>query len=192
VNAARLGRRLARRETHSPRTALAASLAVLIVLACVYLGVEIVLALVGARPLLAAPADMLAEIRRLPELVPAVLVAGGVVVAVLGVALVVAAVRPARRGRRLLRSDRATVVVDDRAIASVLAKRAAAAAAVSPDAVVVSVRRRRADVRLTPTSGLRVDADDVRGALDTELADLGLGRGVRPVLRIDRTGKVGA
>jgi protein-S-isoprenylcysteine O-methyltransferase Ste14 len=187
-----LRRRIARRETHSSRSGLATVLAVLVILACAYAGTEVVLAMLGLSPLLAAPSDMGSALVAATTLPRAWLVVGGVVVALLGLAVIVAALRSSRRPRHVLDSDRTVVVVDDRVIASALARRAANAADVDPDATVVTVGRRSAQVRLTPLSGLPVDREAVVSAVDDEIARYDARPGLRSRITIERSGKVGA
>jgi hypothetical protein len=185
-------RRLGRRTTHSSRSTTAIIVAVVVILASAYAGVEIVLAWLGLAPLLAAPADMARSLGELGT-VPAVwtIVAGAVVV-VLGLVVIAFAVRPGRRHRHLLPSERSTVVVDDRVIASAVARHAATAAGTGPDATVVSVDRRSATVRVTPTSGVMVDQDEVRAAVDEQLEQYRVTPSLRGRVRIARTGEVGA
>ncbi|PZF61845.1 hypothetical protein DEI81_10660 [Curtobacterium sp. MCBD17_013] len=185
-------RRVARRETHSSKAVPAVVTAVLVILACAYAGREVVLAMLGMRPLLAAPGDMGAALVAASTVAAAWLIVGGVVVALIGVLLVVVALRASRRPRRTLHSDRTVVVVDDRVIASALARRAADAAGVDPDATLVTVGRRTAEVRLTPTSGLPVDREAVVTAVDDEIARSDARPPLRSRTTIERTGKVGA
>jgi hypothetical protein len=163
-------RRLVRRETHSSRSGIAVTLAVILILVLAWLGTEAVLAAVGAAPLLVAPADAVGASLDAVSAPAGWLVAAGVVTALVGLALVIAGLAPGRRGRRGASSARTAAVVDDRVIARSLALTASRAAQVSPEQVDVSVSRRTALVRLTPTSGRTTDAHAVQEAVDAELA----------------------
>lgn len=185
-------RRILRRETHSPRSALAIAVAVALILLCLYCGVEIVLMMLGRRALLAAPQDMLATVGKLGTAPTDGPLITGIVLAVLGLLLLIVALMPGRRARHRLPSDRAAIVVDDEVIASALARRAAYAGDTSPDNTVVSVSARRATVRLTPTSGIPVDRQVVTEAVRDELAGFELAPPVRAAVVIARSGTVGA
>lgn len=187
-----LYRRISRRETHSPKSVLAIILAVIVILACGYAGTEIILDMLGARPLLAAPADMASAVVAAGSVLPVYLIVAGAIVAVLGIIAVVAAVRTARRPRHLLESDRTAIVVDNAVIASALARHASAAAGVDADSTVVTVGHRTATVRLTPASGIPVDRDAVRGVIDEQLDRYQAKPALRGKVIIGKNGKVGA
>lgn len=184
--------RVIRRETHSPRSGLAITLAVLLIVVFVWVGTEIVLALLGRPALLVAPVDMFTSTVGLID-APAVIVASaGIVVSAFGLILIFAAVSPGRRARHVLDTQRAATVVDNEVIASALARHASGAGNVDPDNTTVSVSRRRAVVRLTPTSGIPVNRDDVTDTVIAQLRSYGLRPTVRAQVRIAETAKVGA
>ena len=116
----------------------------------------------------------------------------GAILLLLGIVTIVAAVRASRRPRRVLDSERAAVVVDDRVVASALARRAADAADVDPDHVVVTVGRTTATVRITPASGVPVDRDSVQVAVDGQLDRDRARPRLRGRIVITTNGKVGA
>jgi hypothetical protein len=188
-------RRVARRETHSPRSLLAIVLAVVLIVVFAWLGTEIVLALLGAPALLAAPADMFASVVNLGSdgSAPAAIVAtAGILVAVVGIVLVVVAVAPGRRARHLLAADRTVVVVDNEVIASALARHASITGDVDPDNTTVSVSHRRAAVDLTPTSGIPVDRAAVAEEVSRQLESYALTPSVTARVRIAESGRIGA
>lgn len=189
---ARLYRRVARRETHSPKSTLAIVIAAVIAVSLAYLATEIVLDLVGAAPLLVAPADMAAAITAVPALPPATLITAGAIVAVIGLVLFIAALTPGRRPKHLIDTARTVSVVDNEVIASAIARGAAFAGDTSPDNVRVSVSRRLAVVDLTPASGRPVDRDAVERAVSSALDSFALRERVTSRIRISDTGKVGA
>lgn len=187
-----LYRRISRREMHSPKSVLAIVLAVIVILACVYAGTEIVLAMVGAAPLLAAPTDMASALVAAPTVLPVWLIVAGAIVLVLGILTIIAAVRPSRRPRHLLDSDRTAIVVDDRVIASAIARHAAAAANADPDNTLVTVGARSATVRITPASGIPVDRDAVARVVDEQLDEFQARPRLRGRVLIRENGRVGA
>jgi hypothetical protein len=186
-------RRIVRRETHSPRSGFAIALAVILLLVAAWLVTETVLVLVGAPPLLSTPGALVDSALALPTAVlPAALVAVGAVVAVLGLVCVLVALLPGRRPRHHGETARTALVVDNRAIASALARRAARAAGIDPDNVVVSVGHRTALVRLSRSSGWSIDTDAVDAAVANELKRLNLSPALRSSVTVDTRGVVGA
>ncbi len=186
-------RRIRRRETHSPRAVAAIALAIVLILIFAWLGVEIVLRMLNRTPLLVAPLDMATALVEITSLPSPVLVGAGSVIALICVVLVALALSPGRRARHVIASERTVTVVDDEVIASALARRAALAADVSADRTRVTVSRRRADIRLTPTSGFPVDRAAVLDAVTDELDSYELEPALRaPRLFIAAQGKVGA
>lgn len=167
-----LERRLRRRSVHRSRsTAVSIALGVLALVA-VWVGLEAVLAAVGATPLLLSPQDAADAALRPAPTGTAITVAAAVVLLVLGIWLVVLAVAPGRQHRRTVADDRAVVVVDDRIVASTAVAAASAAAAVPDDQVEAWARGHRIAVRVVPTTGDPVDADTVRDAVADRLGRL--------------------
>ncbi|HEY0258323.1 MAG TPA: hypothetical protein VGC18_00595 [Lacisediminihabitans sp.] len=188
-----LYRRILRRETHSPRAVVAMVLAVLLVLVAAWIGLESVLALLGVPPLLVSPAGVLASILALPVAVarPA-LTTAGVVVALIGLLLILYAVLPGRRANHHGEITRTAMVVDNRVIASVLARRASHAGDVDPDRVVASVGHRHAEVRIRPRSGWVLDREAIDEAVAAEILRLGLVPGLDHTVVIESAGTVEA
>ncbi|RFA10912.1 hypothetical protein B7R54_18135 [Subtercola boreus] len=187
-----LYRRLNRRETHSPLSGLAIVLAVIAILVLAYLGVESVLRVLGAAPLLAAPATLAQGVTDAPSYPSWTLIAGGIVVALVGLVFVITAFSGARRARHTLTSERSATVIDNEVIASALARHAARAANISPDNTSVTVTHRTAVVHVTPASGSSVDKAAVASAVDEQLAAYALKPGIRSRIVISSNGKVGA
>ncbi|MDO9397170.1 MAG: DUF6286 domain-containing protein [Herbiconiux sp.] len=187
-----LYRRIGRRETHSPRSLPAIVLAVALILVLAWIGTEIVIALLGAPALLVAPVDMFTSAVNLVEAPAGIVAAAGIVVALIGLVLVIVAVSPGRRARHRIESSRTVVVVDNEVIASALARHASVAGDVDPDNATVSVSHRRADVHLTPTSGIPVDEAAVNDGVARQLESYGLKPGVRASVRIAQNGRIGA
>lgn len=188
-----LYRRIRRRETHSPRAVAAIVLAIVLILTFAWLAVEVILRALKQSPLLVAPLDMATALVEITALPSSVLIGAGLVIALVGVVLVALGLSPGRRARHVIESEHAVTIVDDEVIASALAQHAALAADVSADRVRVTVSRRRADIRLTPTSGFPVDRGVVLDAVAEELESYDLDPVLRaPRLSLTAQGKVGA
>lgn len=189
----RIYARVLRRETHSSRAAPAITLAILLILVFAYIATEAVLAFFGQPALLVAPADALAATLAAPDVLStAVLVAAGALVAVAGLALLIVSLSPGRRAVHVAPTARTAVVIDNRAVASALARRAARAAGVDADQVVVAVGHRTAEVRVQPTSGWPVDEAAVTSAVEDEIERMDLSPTLRPSVKVATTGVVGA
>lgn len=186
-----LYRRIIRRELHSPRSALAIIVSIVVMLMCLYVGTEIVLMMLGHGALLIAPQEMLTVLSALGSAPMQMSIIVGIVLLLFGLLLVIAAVAPGRRARHELRASRAAVTVDDEVIASALARHAAHAGNAHPDNTVVSVSARRATVRLTPTSGIPVRRDEVSEAVEQQLEAFDLTPSLRSAVVVAATGKVG-
>lgn len=184
--------RIVRRETHSPRSAPAIVVGVLLIAAIAWIGTEGVLSLLGMRPLALAPRALAAGIAAAPRSGVATLVPVAVVAGVAGLVLLAAAILPGRRGRRPLAAERLAAVADDEVLASALARRAARAAGVSPDAVTVSLGRRSGAVRIVPVSGRPVERDEVLRAVQDEFALAGSTQPARIAVHVSPHGKVGS
>lgn len=184
-----ISRRVLRRETHSPRSTVAITTAVVLVLAAVYLGVELVLEMVGAAPLLLAPSALVQSIGEAPDVVARVV---GGAAAVIGLILLLIAITPGRRPRHTIPDERLAVVVDDVVVASALARHASYAGNVSPDSTRVSISKRRAVVGITPATGIAVDEASVQSAVDAQLDTYHLAPAVTARIALDSSGRIGA
>ena len=184
--------RIGRRELHSPRSAAAIAVAVVVILSCGWLGTEMVLLLLGQPALLATPAELAAGVASASNMSIPLLGAIAAGCALLGLVLLVVAVAPGRRARHLIDSERTVTVVDDEVIASAVARRAARVGGIDPDNTRVSVSRRLATVRLTPTSGRTVQRDAVQQAVRDQLHGLQLRPALETRVVVAAGGRVGA
>ncbi|POH75339.1 hypothetical protein CVS27_01690 [Arthrobacter glacialis] len=176
-------RRLGLRETHSSRAALSIVTAAVLVAVLVWLMVEMVLSATGNAALLMSPAELARRTATVAtETIPGALVAAGTVLAVLGIALLAAAVVPGRKARHIMgnpggtSNPRSAVVVDSEVLAAAVSRIARTVAKIAPEQVSSSVGRKRIDVVLQPGSGLAADADSVKEAVEREVAGYGLRR----------------
>lgn len=154
MNEQQLYRRLIRRSRHRSRSFAVIVALVVTVIVLVYAGVEVVLAALGRPALLVSPADVIQQIEH--PATPAII--AGVVALVLAIILLVIAFGSGLRARHELPDERMAVVIDDRVLAGAISKVVRAEAKVPAERVSTSVSRRRAIVRVTPTSGMPLDA----------------------------------
>lgn len=179
--------RVVRRELHSPRTVAAAAVLVLVALAAVAAGVEIVLHLVGAAPLLVDPGAALTWLRGIPEQPQSVTLPIGIVAAVIGAILVWLAVAPGRRPKHELGGTDRALITDNGVIASSVAERVRRELDLSRGAVVVGVGHRSADVTVRPEPGQSMDRTRVRAIAEAELEDYALRPRVKVRARVLRS-----
>ncbi len=180
-------RRVVRRETHSPRTVAMFVAVVLLILALAYIGLEIGLSLAAQPALLLGPAAAGGWLVGLPTAQPAGLViAGSVVLAVIGLVLVVLAVTPGRLSKHTLEAGDRAVVVDNGVIASALAQHLSDETGLAREDITVGVGHRSVDVTVRPGLGIPLDKGVVQSAAEAELQSYRLTRGVRTRVRIER------
>ncbi|MGO2112164.1 MAG: DUF6286 domain-containing protein [Pseudoclavibacter sp.] len=180
-------KRVVRRETHASRTAATVIVLVIVVLAAVYAGIEIVLHLLGAAPLLVSPGAASAWFVTLPSLQPqATVVAGGALAAVAGVVLVWHALAPGRRPKHHLRGAPHAVVVDNGVIASSIAERVRRELDLPKGAVVVGLGHRIADVTVRPEPAQELQKRHVQAIAEQELAGYDLSPRVKARARVLR------
>ena len=162
--------RALRRELHASRAVPSVITGAVVAAACVLLFLEAVLKAVGDRPFLIDLERVGTWLGALPRSVPpSLLVPAGLLLLVIGLVLFLAAVLPGRRARYAIPNSRTAVVVDAEILASSLARRARLTAGVGPEQVLVTVGRRLVEVSVRPTSGIPVQAEGVRAAVEEEL-----------------------
>jgi hypothetical protein len=180
-------RRVVRRETHSPRTVAMFVAVILLILALAYIGLEIVLSLLAQPALLLGPAAAAGWLVGLPTAQPAGLViAGSVVLAIIGLIFIWLAVTPGRLSRHTIDAGDRAVVVDNGVIASALAQHLAEETGLARDDVTVGVGHRSIDVTVRPGVGIPVDKAAVQSAAEAEIETYRLTRSVRTRVRIER------
>lgn len=182
-----------RRETSSSRAYVAGLVALAVSVLCAYLLLESTLQALGQPAWLIDPESAARGVAALPTGVNRGLLGLlGAVIAMVGFAVVLLALRPGRRARRALPGVRIAVVVDDEVLASALARRARAAARVRPEQVTVVMSDREAIVMVRPTSGIPVRAEDVLAATEDELVRLRPDPYPQLRVRVEGSGVVGA
>jgi hypothetical protein len=180
-------RRVVRRETHSSRTVAMFVAVALLVLSLLYLGLEIVLYLAAQPALLLGPAAGFAWLVGLPAAQPTGLViAGGVVLALVGIVLIVLAITPGRLSKHAVTWGERAVVVDNGVIASALAQHVSEETGIARDRVSVGVGHRRIDVTVRTGAGIPLDSAHVTSVVDDEIATYRLSRRVGTRVRVER------
>ncbi|MBG6215450.1 hypothetical protein RCH23_003386 [Cryobacterium sp. CAN_C3] len=180
-----LYQRIKRRETHSSRSGLAITLAVIVILASAYAITEMILHLAGQPALVSDMFGVAQATAGLAEYTAGIVIAVGIVTALIGLINVTASLTAGRRARHLVETEKTSAVVDNAVIASGLARHAASAGNISPDNVTVSVSHRSAVVRLTPAIGAAIDTSAVTAAVQEQLDSYALIPKVRPRVVID-------
>ncbi|WP_150954052.1 DNA/RNA endonuclease G [Microbacterium testaceum] len=180
-------RTVVRRETHSPRTTAMLVVVVLLILALAYAAVEIILDLSGAQPLLVAPGEALNAVVAAPTaLMPVAFVVGGVILAVLGLIVLVLALKPGRLSRHEMSWGERAVVVDNGVVASALAQHLSNESGIAREDIVVGVAHRAVDVTVRPPVGIPVDEAQLRRIVEEEVTLYKLSPAVRTHLRVHR------
>jgi hypothetical protein len=178
----RLLRREARATRRGPAIALAVVLAVLLV------------ALLGAVVAGTLDAGFRAQITgwltpvTASAAAPAVMIAAGTVLVVVALLLLGLAVLPGRRARRTRLAARAALVIDDGVLADAFADGTARRIGVPRGQVRVTVGRRTVLIRVTPTSGVPVDAAAARDAALRVLDETGFR--LSPRVQVARDGVI--
>lgn len=180
-------RTVVRRETHSPRTAAMLVVVVLLLLALAYAAVEIILDLSGAQPLLVAPGEALNAVVAAPTaLMPVAFIVGGIILALIGLIVLVLALKPGRLSRHEMSWGERAVVVDNGVVASALAQHLSNESGIARDDIVVGVAHRSVDVAVRPPVGIPVDEAQLRRIVDEEVTSYKLSPAVRTHLRVQR------
>lgn len=179
-------RRVVRRETHSPRTVAMFVAVILLILALAYIGLEIVLSLAAQPALLLGPASAAGWLVGLPTFPAGLVIAGGVVLALIGAVFIVLAVTPGRLSKHTLEAGDRAVVVDNGVIASALAQHLSDETGIARDDITVGVGHRSVDVTVRPGAGIPLEKSDVQSAAEAELASYRLTRSIRTRVRIER------
>ncbi|WP_420368688.1 DUF6286 domain-containing protein [Curtobacterium sp. L1-20] len=181
-------RRIRRRSVHRSRSTAVAIALVVLVLVAAWIGTESVLRAIGRPPLLADPQTAVDAALRPDASFVTIAEVIAVVLVVLGIVLVVLALKPGRQHRSVIEHERGAVIIDSRILASTAANAAGSAAGVPEGNASATARGRRTDVRVVPVSGIPVDEAAVRTAVQDRLSGLDdrFGRSVR--VRVEEKG----
>ena len=181
-------RRIRRRSVHRSRSSAVAVALVVLVLVAAWIGTESVLRAIGRPPLLADPQSAVDAALRPDAAFLTIAEVVAVVLVVLGVVLIVLALKPGRQHRSVVEHDRGAVIIDTRILASTAANAAGTAAGVPEGNASATARGRRTEVRVVPVTGVPVDESVVRDAVRERLSGLDerFGRSVR--VRVEEKG----
>ncbi|WP_104086987.1 DUF6286 domain-containing protein [Arthrobacter sp. GMC3] len=164
-----------KRESRSSRAVISVVAAILVALLALYGLLEAMLRVLGQPPWLIDPLTAAQRLAQLPEgILPAMPVAIGLLIFIVGLVFLANAVIPGRRARHVIPDPRVAVVVDDVVVASALAKRARLAAGVTREQVVVVVSAKSVQVNVRPTSGILLDEALIQAAVEDELTAMAL------------------
>ncbi|WNY35127.1 DUF6286 domain-containing protein [Curtobacterium flaccumfaciens] len=181
-------RRIRRRSVHRSRSTAVAVALVVLALVAAWIGTESVLSAIGRPPLVADPQTVVdTALRPDAAFVTIVEVIAGVLV-VLGVVLVVLALKPGRQHRSVVEHERGAVVIDSRIVASTAANAAGMAAGVPEGNASATARGRSTEVRIVPVTGVPVDEASVRAAVVERLSGLDERFGRRVRVRVEEKG----
>ena len=181
-------RRIRRRSVHRSRSTAVAVALVVLALVAAWIGTEAVLSAIGRPPLVVDPQTVVdTALRPDAAFVTIVEVIAGVLV-VLGVVLVVLALKPGRQHRSVVEHERGAVVIDARIVASTAANAAGMAAGVPEGNASATARGRSTEVRIVPVTGVPVDEASVRAAVVERLSGLDERFGRRVRVRVEEKG----
>lgn len=152
----RLYRRVLRRETHASRTAPATTVAIIVIVAVLFVAAVQIAAVV--QPEIAELQQQ--TIAQLTDSTALQLIVAGVA-AVLGIMLLLSAVLPGGKAKRARTSERSALVIDDGVYADAVADAIARATGLASSQLRVTVAKQRATVMVTPTSGVDVDRNAI-------------------------------
>ncbi|MFJ4075301.1 DUF6286 domain-containing protein [Curtobacterium sp. NPDC089991] len=181
-------RRIRRRSVHRSRSTAVAVALVVLALVAAWIGTESVLRAIGRPPLLADPQTAVDAALQPDAAFVTIAEVIAVVLVVLGIVLIVLALKPGRQHRSVVQHDRGAVVIDTRIVASTAANAAGTAAGVPEGNASATARGRRTDVRIVPVTGIPVDEHAVQAAVRDRLSGLDerFGRNIR--VRVDEKG----
>ncbi|MDM7887570.1 DUF6286 domain-containing protein [Curtobacterium sp. RHCJP20] len=183
-----LEKRLRRRSIHRSRSTALAITLIIVVLVAAWIGTEAVLKAIGQGPLVADPQTVAdtalkpdAAFTTIAEVIAAVLV-------ILGIILIVLAIKPGRQPRSGIDRDRGAVVIDTRILASTAQNAAALAAGVPESNTSASARGHHTEVHVVPLSGIPVDRHVVEQAVQDRLGRLGGKHGSSVKVTVEQKG----
>ncbi|MFJ4074043.1 DUF6286 domain-containing protein [Curtobacterium sp. NPDC089991] len=181
-------RRIRRRSVHRSRSTAVAVALVVLALVAAWIGTESVLRAIGRPPLLADPQTAVDAALQPDAAFVTIAEVIAVVLVVLGIVLIVLALKPGRQHRSVVQHDRGAVVIDTRIVASTAANAAGTAAGVPEGNASATARGRRTDVRIVPVTGIPVDEQAVQAAVRDRLSGLDERFGQNIRVRVDEKG----
>ena len=193
TSAAEADARIRRRESRKSRSGLVIFVATLLVLLLGYAALEAGTRAVDHDPWLMSPDAAWAWLVGLPgtAAAPSLVVVTGALLVLAGAWLLRSALLPGRRRVRSLPTRRIITLADDDVLAQALLRPAQLAAGVGAEQVRVSLDHRGVIVTVRPTSGVPVEPETVRHALQEALPRLGLSAALPVTVVVATSGVVG-
>ncbi|WP_449374510.1 hypothetical protein [Arthrobacter psychrolactophilus] len=176
ATAPQLLKRLNLREVRSSRAAVSIVVATVMLLVIVWLGLEQALSLTGNEPMVLVPAELLEDSASLgTAILPWVLIAAGVALVLLGIALLATAgLYLAPRPDMFWRTRVPPSWLIVRCLAAAVSRTARTVARLAPEQVASRVGRTRIEVDIRPDAGRTVDANAIREAVERDVSGYGL------------------
>lgn len=187
----KIGRRAVRQELRSTRSGTTLVVAVVALLVLAYLITEVILSMLGQRPLLSSPGAIALGATQIGSLGQPLLYAIGGALVLLGIVLMVRALLPGIRGLHHSPDAANPTIVDDTVVAAALAKVIRDSANLREEQVSVSVGRRRATAHVRPTTGVPVDRESVQSEAQRVADSYALTPPLRVSVDVDKKGMVG-
>ncbi|MFC6352526.1 hypothetical protein ACFP6B_01265 [Rothia nasimurium] len=165
-------------------------LALLLIVLLIWLGTELVLAVLGLAPLLFSGEEIFSAFFSAPQLLsPALGIALGLLLALLGIFLLFLACAPGGLKRHSSRAGgRFAFLLDDKALAASLSAAIRKQTGLGRDQVVTRISPRQVVLTLTPTSGHRLDAQELTRLAQATLDSYALKPALEARVRIEKQG----
>lgn len=184
----RINAGIIRRETHSPRAAIIAVVALLLSLGIGYLCAETIASLAGKKILVSAPTLWhYALVGTTDRRILGAVAAGTLVV---GVFLLWKALTPGRLNRHSIADDRSAIIIDDSVIAAGTSAAVRRHCGLDNTQVSTAVSARNLNVDVTPTSGAQLDEGELAQTVSQIVDGYQLDPAPRPRARVANEGKV--
>lgn len=182
---------LARTETHSSRWLATALLASLALISLLWLGLEIVLSALGQPPLLVSGEMLYSAFFNLDQaLTPALSIAIGALLCLLGLSLIYLCLTPGRLARHSLQPGRFATVVDDKVLASAISATVRTKAGLNSNQVLTQVSPQKIKVTLTPTSGRPINQQEVLALVEHTVEQYALRNKPRTHVHVEKEGVI--
>lgn len=182
---------MTRRETHSSRAVTSVIVALITLALMAYVATEGILGMLGKKPLLLSWSEMVDYLVKYPDpVLPAALIIIGIVLALVGLLLLVKALRPGPLGRHAITDQRSAYIIDDAVVASAISRNIRENAGLGQGQVSTEVRRRSLTAMVTPTSGIPLSAEEIERTLVPEVKSYNLSPDPKVNVNISEKGVV--
>lgn len=182
---------MGRRETHSSRSFATVLLALALIVILVWCGTELVRAALGLPPLVLSGEKAFSAFFSAPELLSGPLgITLGALLSLAGLFLIFLACAPGSLNRHRARTGRFAFIVDDRLLASALSAAIRKRTGLTRDQVVTRVSARRVLITVTPTSGHRVDTQELTDMAQATIDSYALTPAPQARVQIEKQGVI--